>query len=461
VTAAVISIHQEVARLRATTSNPAALALAAADLDDGAGRGKRVAAALKISFSALDRARRVLHSGRPELIASVRAGETSLSAADRIVNPNGNSGYRNRNRNLHREGGIVVNLRREAAVTATRVGEEAVNRFLAAVDGLTSLPLPADIAAALPHDSDLKTRIAHAATYLKEICRCPRSLILSSATAPPAIRVHVTRRDGRRAARGEPDQPADRPGHGQPDRQVRSYGRPKWKFNGDTLKISPDRDILDGQHRLWAVIEAKRPVETLLAFGVSKDAFDTIDTLRKFRTLGDTIALEGQVVHRAIIGAALSWLIRYERGVLETYREPVNRVENSDIKEAFRANPNIVKAIERTAVAAPAGQPRVDRVLSTMSWSRLRTRSSVRLMVETLLDPSRTKLTHPFYLLRAYLASDLTKKEAVKTIALAIKAANAAYRSAELKTLEWSPQGRTPDRFPILDVRNLRKAEAG
>lgn len=34
----------------------------------------------------------------------------------------------------------------------------------------------------------------------------------------------------------------------------------KWQFNGDTIKVSADGDVLDGQHRLWAVIsQGKQP----------------------------------------------------------------------------------------------------------------------------------------------------------------------------------------------------------
>src|SRR5690606_5321337 len=40
----------------------------------------------------------------------------------------------------------------------------------------------------------------------------------------------------------------------------------KWRFNGDTIKLSECGDVLDGQHRLWAVIEAKKPVETLIVY---------------------------------------------------------------------------------------------------------------------------------------------------------------------------------------------------
>src|SRR5580692_2847485 len=63
----------------------------------------------------------------------------------------------------------------------------------------------------------------------------------------------------------------------------------KWKFNGDTIKISKGGGILDGQHRLWAVVESKVSIETGLVMGIEKDAFATIDTLRKPRSGADVL----------------------------------------------------------------------------------------------------------------------------------------------------------------------------
>src|SRR5882724_1512617 len=71
----------------------------------------------------------------------------------------------------------------------------------------------------------------------------------------------------------------------------------KWEFNGDTIKFSEDGDILDGQHRLWAVVEAKMAVETVIVRGIQKKAFATIDTLRKPRGGADILALNGATKH--------------------------------------------------------------------------------------------------------------------------------------------------------------------
>ncbi len=238
-------------------------------------------------------------------------------------------------------------------------------------------------------------------------------------------------------------------------RITRKIQQGKWRYNGDTIKITNTFDILDGQHRLWAIIEAKRPVETLIAFGIDREAFETIDTIRKLRSYSDTIALEGQTRYRTVIGTSLSWLIRYERGVLLNYKASVNRIENSDIKDAFRANPNIVQAVTR---AMPLRRLVNSGLVGFFYYITAAQNTSIaEEMIEVLADPSRTPLNHPFYLLRAYFASELTNKDPIKSIALMIKATNATYRGQRLTSLEWRAEGKNPERYPLLDVRNLRK----
>ena len=120
-------------------------------------------------------------------------------------------------------------------------------------------------------------------------------------------------------------------------------------FNGDTIKISVDHDVLDGQHRLWAIIEAKIAVPTLIIYGIKREAFTTIDTIRKLRSAGDTVALGGQTRYRNYIASALQWLLRHKHRCIPIYRAAQHKIENYEILEALEEHPNIVRAVERTA----------------------------------------------------------------------------------------------------------------
>jgi len=223
----------------------------------------------------------------------------------------------------------------------------------------------------------------------------------------------------------------------------------KWRFNGDTIKISDTEQILDGQHRLWAVVEAKVPIQTILVKGIERDAFSTIDTLRKPRSGSDILALCGATRHRAHTSAALQWLLRWKKGIIETYRAPVNRIENSDIEVLYAENPGIERAIERVMKLRGLCNP----TLVGFFYYILSNRSPelAERMVHTLENPAGIALNDPYFRLRMYFASE-HRKDPIITIALMIKASNAAFYNKELRSLNWRSQGERPEEFPKLEV---------
>jgi hypothetical protein len=227
----------------------------------------------------------------------------------------------------------------------------------------------------------------------------------------------------------------------------------KWKFNGDTIKISVDNEVLDGQHRLWAIIEAKTAVETILVRGIERDAFSTIDTLRRPRSGGDVIALNGTIRYRNIISSALQWLWRWQHGCLEDYKNPKFRVENSDIETYFAAHPQIVRAIERAAKLRSIANPALVGFFYYILTNR--NEQLAECMMETLENPAGVSVTDPFFKLRVYFLEDSHKrKDALYTIALMIKASNASYRGQKVQVLMWRSQGEHPEVFPLLEVND-------
>lgn len=52
----------------------------------------------------------------------------------------------------------------------------------------------------------------------------------------------------------------------------------QWLFNAQPIVISSTEQVLDGQHRLHAVIESGEEIDALVVYGVDEKAFTTIDT---------------------------------------------------------------------------------------------------------------------------------------------------------------------------------------
>lgn len=234
-------------------------------------------------------------------------------------------------------------------------------------------------------------------------------------------------------------------------RIVRQILDGKWRFNGDTIKVADTGDVLDGQHRLWAIVEAKKPVETLVVYGIARDAFSTIDTIRRSRSGGDTLALNGATRHRNIIASALQWLLRWQRGVLEEFQSPQNKIENSDIEEAWAAHPMIVNAVERAMKLRSLANPSVLGFVYYVVANR--NEELAERMMATLENPAAIPVADPFYKLREYfLADHYKRKEPLYTIALAFKAANAAHHGRQIERLKWVNQGSSAEPFPTLNV---------
>jgi hypothetical protein len=66
----------------------------------------------------------------------------------------------------------------------------------------------------------------------------------------------------------------------------------RWKVNGDTICLNGDR-LIDGQHRLTAVIEANMSIQCWVIDGLPSDVFDTKD-IGKRRTAADTLSVLGE-----------------------------------------------------------------------------------------------------------------------------------------------------------------------
>lgn len=105
-----------------------------------------------------------------------------------------------------------------------------------------------------------------------------------------------------------------------------------WKLNGESIKVGRDR-IIDGQHRLYAIIRANKAIKTLVSTGLADDVFDTVDTGRN-RTGSDILALRGEGYVTAL-SAMLLLTRRYYKQKNFGERGKVSNVELEKLLEEF------------------------------------------------------------------------------------------------------------------------------
>jgi hypothetical protein len=66
----------------------------------------------------------------------------------------------------------------------------------------------------------------------------------------------------------------------------------RWELNGESIIISKEGLLNDGQHRLEAVVEADTPIQSLVVFGVTRESRKTVDTGRS-RKISDFLIMDG------------------------------------------------------------------------------------------------------------------------------------------------------------------------
>lgn len=80
------------------------------------------------------------------------------------------------------------------------------------------------------------------------------------------------------------------------DRVVEKYAADmkagKWRLTGQPIIFDSENHLIDGQHRLWAVVQSRTEVPMLVVYGVDPDAIHSIDVGRS-RPIGTVLALLG------------------------------------------------------------------------------------------------------------------------------------------------------------------------
>lgn len=75
-----------------------------------------------------------------------------------------------------------------------------------------------------------------------------------------------------------------------------------YKVNGETIKISPNGEILDGQHRLLACVKSGMAFQTYVVYDVERETVGTID-MGKGRSVADSLNVMGCNIKSGIIPA--------------------------------------------------------------------------------------------------------------------------------------------------------------
>lgn len=115
--------------------------------------------------------------------------------------------------------------------------------------------------------------------------------------------------------------------------------RNEWRVNGETIKFSRSGRLLDGQHRLKAIIEAGVEMVSLVVWMLDEDVFDTIDVGAR-RTAGDSLTVAAIGGGNATAAVIKKVLIYEQTGHFQT---PYNDISSHQIVTAASSRPELVE----------------------------------------------------------------------------------------------------------------------
>lgn len=129
-----------------------------------------------------------------------------------------------------------------------------------------------------------------------------------------------------------------------------------WKENGEPIIIGHDNILIDGQHRLLAIVASGKTLRMLVAFDVDPSTRDTVDGGLR-RTNGDVLSIEGITngprVSACIIG--LAYTVQGYRPQAGTI--PRELVINAYIENEAQVNAVIISSTRATSASGHRWEP--------------------------------------------------------------------------------------------------------
>ena len=125
------------------------------------------------------------------------------------------------------------------------------------------------------------------------------------------------------------------------DKIARDIKEDKWIFDGSPIRFDKKGNVIDGQHRLWAIVTAGIPVKSLVIHGLSEESKDIIDT-GKSRSNSDILHFHGFVNTASLANACrLSIGYRLNKGNLYNWASGSSKLHCSSSQIVKEAEENI------------------------------------------------------------------------------------------------------------------------
>jgi len=224
-------------------------------------------------------------------------------------------------------------------------------------------------------------------------------------------------------------------------RVVQRYAREmiagKWLLNGEAIKIARDGRLIDGQHRLNAVVLAKVHVKMCVVRGVDAAAMITLDT-GVGRTFHDVGTIAGRS-YTQTVGPIIRWWFKYQTGSPSASHVPTMQEMQAILDEhpAINESAAVVQRLKTVRTRCIASVQGFVHAYASEKYDR----DMADLFMNDLNEGANLDKTSPIYALRKRLVDPEQRPEAAHALAWTIKAWNAWVNGEKLQVLKWVATG--------------------
>lgn len=218
--------------------------------------------------------------------------------------------------------------------------------------------------------------------------------------------------------------------------------RGRWVFNGEPIIISDTGELNDGQHRCRAVIEAGKPIETVLIVGIKRDTRTTLDQGRA-RTASDYLSMEGNI-NTVVLAAAANYVWQYaHHGAVVGNTD--KKATKSEVLETVDGNASLKRSVAFVSVAAAKAVGGAS-VLAFCHYTFRNTQhpEDADFFIHTLMNGAGLKIGSPILYARNRLVNERGRIRANEKAEIIFKAWNAWRRGENLSRMIINGTGLLP-----------------
>jgi len=125
-----------------------------------------------------------------------------------------------------------------------------------------------------------------------------------------------------------------------------------WRLNNDAICIAHDGTLLNGQHRLSAIIKADKPIKMLVAEGFSPDTYKVLDGGAK-RSVADQLHITNELAATIRLVFSFSLGSYYQNGIKPNHQD-IEALLESEFGKTYDMLPRTIKTISPTSVRVAA-----------------------------------------------------------------------------------------------------------